>query len=122
VVDVAGPIDVVIPATRLGSLLVIAHEVPEARELAAPVEGPALIRETDVKHAARPADTLELEQPGDRVLQMLEQMVGDHEVDGRVIEGRQLVCARDHVDRSKVSVSKLGVLPPLLVNGQSRST
>ena len=65
----------------VGALLVVAQEVVDARQLAVAVEGAALIREAQVDHPAGPEDPLELQQPRDRVLQVLEQVVGDHEIE-----------------------------------------
>lgn len=81
VVDVSGPVDVVVAAAALCSVLVVAHEVLEVRDLSVSVEGSALVRKPDVEDTTRLQDPFEFEESGDRVLEVLEQMVGDHEVE-----------------------------------------
>src|SRR5215207_3994215 len=73
--DVARPLDVVVAPAAQGALFVVAQEVLDAGQLALAVEGATLVREPEVQDPAGLEDARELQQPGDRVLQVLQQVL-----------------------------------------------
>jgi hypothetical protein len=71
----------VLPPSGVSALVVLAQEVVDARELAVAVEAHALVGQGQVHNAAGFEHALEPDQGREGILQVLEQMVRDHEVD-----------------------------------------
>ena len=95
---------------RLRPLAVVAQEVLDRRARAVRVEGRAAVGQREEQHAAGAQHADEVLQRGDRVLEVLEHVVGDHEVQRRVGERRERRGVVDDVrlgDRLGVAAGRL---------------
>src|ERR1700682_5997115 len=110
-IDVQRPVEVVGAAVRLGPGPMLVEEMLICRQRAVLVERQPAVGQRHVQHAPGLEHPLELLESVDRVLQVLEQVVGDHEVQRLVGEGSEVFGAGDHRDRRKrVPVELWGVL------------
>jgi hypothetical protein len=106
----------VLPAGRVGSVVVLTEQVVDGRELAIAVEAEALVGDRQVHDATRPEDAVELAQRPDRFLGVLDQVVGDHEVDRSVVDGGEVLGRGDDVDGGEREVTELGVVLALILH------
>ena len=109
-VDKRGPLEVMVGARAGRAVLVVGDHVLERRRRTAEVERIALVGNGVEQDPAR----AQLEQVGgdrrDRVLAVLEEVVGDDEVDGLLFDRLQSFPVVDQLDRRKVAAGELGVV------------
>lgn len=96
------PFQVVVAARALGSVLVIIHQVPQGRPRTTRVKRVALVRDRIEQHSTRPQLPQMRSDRPDRILAVLEEVVGDDEVNRLRGHRPQPLAVIDHIDRSQL--------------------
>ena len=116
--DMEGPVEIVAAARRFRPALVIGDEMVERRDRPPDVETVMLVRHGQIDDAARARDPQEGSDRGDRILAVLEKMVCDHEIDGRVRYRGQAFAVVEDVDRDELAAGELRIVMPELLGRQ----
>ena len=101
------------------SIAVLVEDVFHRRELAVDVERHSRVGEGHVQDTAGADDPEHLAQPCDGILEMLDKMVGDHEVDRQVLERGKVLRITDDRHWDELRVGQLLVLLVQLLGGNT---
>ena len=91
----------------------------DARQLSIAVEGDPGVGQGQVENPIAPEDAVELPERADRILEMLEEVIGDHEIERSVRERGEVLGVPDHGDGRKRFGFELGVVPTQFGLGHS---
>ena len=108
--DEPSPFLVVCVARTHGPVLVVASYVRERRQCPVAVERHPGVRHGHVEDAAGPEHAQVVGKRADRVLTVLDHVIGDHEVDRSVADAGERLTVLDQVWAHEVEVLELGVV------------